>query len=79
MALVYAEHRLIEPRPTGARLSALVQAALVYSVYGSRLYGMTPILWLNPDSVESISTNTLNCVPLTHFIAFRMKPKIAAY
>ena len=31
-ALVYAERRLIEPRPTGARLSALVQAALVYMV-----------------------------------------------
>ena len=31
-ALVYAERRLIEPRPTGARLSALVQAALVYAV-----------------------------------------------
>ena len=32
MALVYAERRLIEPRPTGARLNALVQAALVYMV-----------------------------------------------
>ena len=27
--LVYTEHRLIEPRLTGARLSALAQAALV--------------------------------------------------
>ena len=32
MAPVYAERRLIEPRPTGARLSALAQAALVYTV-----------------------------------------------
>ena len=31
-AFVYAERRLIEPLLTGARLSALVQAALVYKV-----------------------------------------------
>ena len=31
-ALVYAERRLIESRPTGARLIALVQAAIVYTV-----------------------------------------------
>ena len=29
--LVYTERRLIEPRLTGARLSALTQAALVYT------------------------------------------------
>ena len=32
MALVFAERRLIEPHLTGARLSALVQEALVYKV-----------------------------------------------
>ncbi len=31
-ALVYVERRLIEPCLTGARLCALVQAALVYKV-----------------------------------------------
>ena len=31
-ALVYTERRLIEPHLTGARLSILTQAALVYTV-----------------------------------------------
>ena len=31
-ALVYMQHRVIEPRITGARLSTLAQAALVYKV-----------------------------------------------
>ena len=36
-ALVYAEHRLIEPRLTGARLSALVYKVLVYQEWIRRI------------------------------------------
>ena len=63
--LVYTERRLIEPRLTGARLSVLARVALVY-IYGSRLYGMTPVSRPN----QSYSSSLFICSnSLAHFVA----------
>ena len=59
-ALVYAERRLIEPRLTGARLSALVQAALVYQEWIPKI-GAQAERYTELDQ-EAICLSRIKCI-----------------